>query len=151
MRLSLDPPLDPSAYPFCHQIRVRFAETDAMSVVHHANYPLYLEEARVAHLREAGHSYSALRDEGVDFAVIEAFVQYRQPLRFDDVVDVHLGIGKLTRMTFQIAYLLTVADEVRVHGRHRARLRGSRPDDPPASRPGARPWPSRDQLRVPDA
>ncbi len=150
MRLSLDPPLDPSAYAFSHQIRVRFAETDAMSVVHHANYPLYLEEARVAHLREAGHSYSALRDEGVDFAVIEAFVQYRQPLRFDDVVDVHLGIGKLTRMTFQIAYLLTVGDDVRATAVtvHACVDPSGRPTRIPA-------WglevAERDQLRVPEA
>lgn len=112
-RLSIDPPLDSEAYAHVHQVRVRFAETDAMGVVHHANYPLYLEEARVAWLRAVGHDYAALRAEGIDFAVIEAFVQYRSPLRFDDVVDVHVAIGKATRMTFQVAYLLTVDGDPR--------------------------------------
>lgn len=112
-RLSIDPPLDPAAYHHLHQVRVRFAETDAMGVVHHASYLLYLEESRVAWLRALDHDYARLREEGVDFAVIEAFVQYRRPLRFDDVVDVHLGVGKLTRMTFQIGYLLTVEGEPR--------------------------------------
>ena len=80
VRLALDPPLDPGAYPATHTLRVRFAETDAMGVVHHSSYLLYLEEARVAWLRATGHGYPELRAAGVDFAVIEAFVQYRQPL-----------------------------------------------------------------------
>jgi acyl-CoA thioester hydrolase len=62
-----------------------------------------------------------MRAEGVDYAVLEAFVQYRQPLRFDDVVQVHLRLGAATRATFQMAYLLTVDGDVRatavtVHG-----------------------------------
>jgi acyl-CoA thioester hydrolase len=113
MRMSLDPPLDPNAYPFCHPIRVRFAETDAMGVVHHANYPLYLEETRVAWMRHLGHTYDRARQDGIDLAVIEAFVQYRKPLAFDEVVDVHLALGKQTRMTFQVGYLLAVAGEAR--------------------------------------
>lgn len=112
-RLSIEPPLDPSGYRHVHPVRVRFAETDAMGVVHHSRYLLYLEEARVAWMRALGHDYTRLREEGIDFAVIEAFVQYRRPLRFDEVVDVHLGVGKLTRMTFQIGYLLTVDGEPR--------------------------------------
>jgi acyl-CoA thioester hydrolase len=113
MRLSLDPSLDAADYPFCHRIRIRFAETDAMGVVHHSNYLLYLEETRVAWMRSLGHTYAQARDDGVDLAVIEAFVQYRSPLRFDEELDVHLLLGKQTRMTFQVGYLLAVNDEPR--------------------------------------
>jgi acyl-CoA thioester hydrolase len=113
VRLSLDPPLDPGAYPFRHAIRVRFAETDAMGVVHHANYPLYLEQTRVEWMRELGHTYGRARDEGFDLAVIELFVAYRKPLTFDEVVDVHLQLGRMTRMTFQVGYLLAVEGEPR--------------------------------------
>lgn len=113
MRLSLDPPLDPDAYPFRHAIRVRFAETDAMGVVHHANYPLYLEQTRVEWMRDLGHTYGRARDEGFDLAVIELFVAYRKPLTFDEVVDVHLLLGRMTRMTFQVGYLLAVEGEPR--------------------------------------
>lgn len=121
MRLDLDPPLDPALYPFHHQLRVRFSETDAMGIVHHSRYLPYLEEARVEYLRHLEHPYSALRAEGVDIAVLESFVQYRQPLRFDDVVRVHLYLGSATRTTFQMGYLLTVEGEPRatavtVHG-----------------------------------
>ena len=121
MRLELVPSLLPADYSFVHRLRVRFAETDAMGIVHHSRYLPYLEEARVEYLRSLGHPYVELRAEGVDYAVLEAFVQYRRPLRFDEVVQVHLRFGAATRASFQMAYLLTVGDEVRatavtVHG-----------------------------------
>lgn len=121
MRLTFTPPLDPAAYAFSHRIRVRFAETDAMGIVHHSRYLPYLEETRVAYLRQLGHPYTENQAAGIDFAVLEAYVQYRSPLRFDEEVDVHLVVGGVTRATFQIGYLLTVGDGARatavtVHG-----------------------------------
>jgi acyl-CoA thioester hydrolase len=106
----MDPGLDPGAYSYVHAVRVRFAETDAMGVVHHAAYLPYLEEARVAYLRAMGRPYAEIRASGTDIAVIEAHVRYRGPLRFDDVVEVHVRLGSPTRSTFQIAYLLTVGE-----------------------------------------
>jgi acyl-CoA thioester hydrolase len=122
-RLSMRTSLDPSDYAFSHRLRTRFAETDAMGIVHHAAYLPYLEEARVEYLKAIGHPYSDVRDDdgGLDFAVLEVSVQYRQPLHFDDEVEISLVVGEVTRATFQIAYLLRVANEVRatavtVHG-----------------------------------
>ncbi len=112
VRLAFAPSLDPDDYAFRHRLRVRFAETDAMGIVHHAAHLLYLEEARVEFLRDAGHPYTTLRSEGVDIAVLEASVRYLRPLRFDDEVDVHLTLASATRATFQIGYLLCVDDEV---------------------------------------
>jgi acyl-CoA thioester hydrolase len=54
-----------------------------------------------------------MRKEGVEHAVLECFVQYRKPLRFDDELDVHLVLAKATRASFQIAYLVTVDGDVR--------------------------------------
>jgi acyl-CoA thioester hydrolase len=121
MRVAAEPSLRREDYPFTHPIRVRFAETDAMGIVHHSRYLPYLEEARVAYLRAIGHPYTELRESGLDSAVLEAYVRYRRPLRFDDVVDVHLLLASASRTTFQIAYLLTLDDEamataVTVHG-----------------------------------
>jgi acyl-CoA thioester hydrolase len=111
VRLSVDPSTNPDHYEFRHQIRVRFVETDAMGVVHHSNYLPYFEEARVAYLRHIGHPFTEWRDEGLESPVLESFVRYRQPLRFDDVLTVHLALADLTRATFQMAYLVTVDDE----------------------------------------
>jgi len=113
VRLALTPSTDPADYAFVHSVRTRFAETDAMGVIHHAAYLPYLEEARAALLRHVGHPYDEVRREGVDFSVLEAYVQYRRALRFDDVVDVHVTLGNLTRTTFQVGYLLTVGGETR--------------------------------------
>jgi acyl-CoA thioester hydrolase len=127
-RQSLEPTRDPADYAFVHRLRTRFAETDAMGVIHHAAYLPYLEEARVEYLRAIGHPYDAVRAgdgedgaSGREFPVLEASVHYRQPLRFDEAVDVSLIVGAVTRTTFQIAYLLSVDGEPRatavtVHG-----------------------------------
>jgi len=121
VRQSLQPSRNPADYAFVHRVRTRFAETDAMGVIHHAAYLPYLEEARVEFLRAIGHPYDVLRSGGVDVAVLEVAVQYRKPLRFDDEVDVSLWVGAVTRTTFQIAYLVSVGGEPRatavtVHG-----------------------------------
>lgn len=121
VRLDVEPSLNPADYAFTHRIRVRFAETDAMGIVHHSRYLLYLEEARVAYLRHLGRPYTEMRAEGIDHAVLECALQYRKPLAFDDEIDVHLVLAKTTRATFQIAYLITAlgqprATAVTVHG-----------------------------------
>jgi acyl-CoA thioester hydrolase len=121
LRQSLEPSRQPGDYPFVHRLRTRFAETDAMGIVHHAAYLPYLEEARVEYLRHLGHPYSEVRQDGHNFAVLEVSVQYRRPLVFDEVVEVFVSAGAVTRATFQLAYLLTVDEEVRatavtVHG-----------------------------------
>src|SRR5580692_8448422 len=86
-RSSLQPSRDQEDYTFSHRLRTRFAETDAMGVVHHAAYLPYLEEARVEYLRSIGHPYGAVRagDDGDapgeaagrEFPVLEVWVQYR--------------------------------------------------------------------------
>ena len=123
MRLSLQPPLDPAGYRYTHVLRTRFAETDAMGIIHHGAYPAYLEEARAAMLRDVGFPYEEVRSgpDGVDFAVLELYVRHRRPLQFDDAVDIHVLVDGLTRTTFQVGYLLEVGGQARatavtVHG-----------------------------------
>jgi acyl-CoA thioester hydrolase len=136
VRLSLQPPLDPSAYGYSHSLRTRFAETDAMGIIHHGAYAAYLEEARAALLRDAGFPYEVVRSgpEGVDFAVLELYVRHRRPLYFDDEMRIHVLVADLTRTTFQVGYLLEVEGEARatavtVHG---AVGPGGRPSRMPA-------------------
>ncbi len=116
MRLTSEPSTSPGDYAFTHRIRVRFVETDAMGIVHHSNHLAYFEETRVAYLRHIGHPFTEWRDEGLESPVLESFVQYRQPLHFDEEIDVHVALADTTRATFQMAYLVTVADEVRATG-----------------------------------
>ncbi len=84
-----------------------------MGIVHHSRYLPMVEEARVAYLRHIGHPYQEIRKDNIDMNVLEAFVQYRKPLLFDDVVEVHTTLASIERASFQMAYLLTVDGEVR--------------------------------------
>ena len=120
-RLSLEPSRDPANYVFVHRLRARFAETDAMGIIHHGAYLPYLEEARAALLRHVGRPYNGVRSAGTDFSVLEIYVRYRRPLYFDETVDIGVVVGDLTRTTFQVGYLLQVDGEIRstavsVHG-----------------------------------
>jgi acyl-CoA thioester hydrolase len=121
VRLTIDPSTDAGDYDFVHRIRVRFVETDAMGIVHHSNYLPYFEEARVAYLRHVGHPFTEWRESGLESPVLESYVRYRQPVDFDDLIDVRLRLAEVTRATFQIAYLVTVDD---AHGTPQARATG---------------------------
>lgn len=116
MRITSDPSTDPADYEFAHQLRVRFAETDAMGIVHHSRYLPMMEEARVAYLRHIGHPYQSIRNEGIEMNVLEAWVRYRVPLLFDDVVDVHVAVATVDRASFRMNYLLAVDGELRAGG-----------------------------------
>jgi acyl-CoA thioester hydrolase len=113
VRITLTPSTDPATYPFVHTVRTRFAETDAMGVIHHAAYLNYLEEARVAYLRDVGHPYDEVRLGGIDLVVLEVLVRYRRPLVFDEEVVISLAPGGRTGTSFQIAYLLQVGGATR--------------------------------------
>ena len=112
----VDPPLDPARYPFSHPIRVRFAETDAMGVVHHASYIPWLEETRVALLAHGGHDYAEVHAGGLDLAVVDVAARYRRPVRFGDAVTVHAGVAEASRSLIQIAYLVEADGEVALTG-----------------------------------
>lgn len=112
VRAASEPSLNPADYTFAHQIRVRFSETDAMGIVHHSRYLPYLEETRVEYMRSIGQSYANSRETLGDSAVLEATVKYRQPLKFDEVMNVHLVLAATTGATFTINYLITVGDQI---------------------------------------
>ncbi len=112
VRHTLDPPLDPDAYPFAQKVRVRFAETDAMGIAHHGSYLPWMEEARVGYLRASGHPYTEVRGGGHDIAVVECHVRYRASPVFEDELVVHCLVAPPTRATFEIAYLVRRGEQV---------------------------------------
>jgi acyl-CoA thioester hydrolase len=115
------------------ELRARFAETDAMGVVHHASYLLYFEVARVELLRTLGHPYADLRAEGLDFAVVGAEVHYEHAVRFDDLVRVEARLGALQGARFEVTYEAFVEGARVATGRtwHAAVDRDGRPRRPP--------------------
>ena len=69
-------------------VRVRYAETDKMGVVYHANYFVWFEVGRCELLRAVGSSYRELEASGIMLPVIEAHCEYRSPARYDDELQV---------------------------------------------------------------
>ena len=101
-------------------LRVRFAETDAMGVAHHAAYLPYLESARVEYLRALGHPYRELRDaDGLEFAVVGIDLRYHAPLRFDDEFSVTCALAERARATFSLAYRVELGTLLILSGRTR--------------------------------
>jgi len=76
-------------------IRVRYAETDQMRVVYHANYLVWFEIGRVELMRQQGLNYSQMEaEEGCGIAVAEARVRYKAPARYDDELTIETELAK---------------------------------------------------------
>ncbi len=73
-----------------HQInvRVRYSETDQMSVVYHGNYIPYFEMGRVEWLRNKGVSYKSLEESGIALPIVSMTINYKKPARYDDLLTV---------------------------------------------------------------
>jgi acyl-CoA thioester hydrolase len=67
---------------------VRYAETDQMGVVYHANYFVWFEVGRTDLLRQSGWTYRDMERDGFSLPVVEARCEYRQPARYDDVIEI---------------------------------------------------------------
>lgn len=89
------------------EIRVRYAETDAMGLLHHAKYWEYFEIVRTDLLRANGFRYRDLEAEGVFFVVHKAACKYIQPIRYDDLVAVTATVQRITRTRVDHVYEMT--------------------------------------------
>jgi len=85
-------------------IRVRYAETDPMGLLHHANYFTYFEMGRTELLRAAGGNYRKMEEEGLLVVVVRADCRYRAPARYDDVLTVRTTVTRVTLAKIQHQY-----------------------------------------------
>lgn len=74
------------------ETRVRYAETDKMGVVYHANYLIYLEIARVEWLRNQGINYKDLEDNGIALPVVNINIDYRKSAIYDDLLTIKTSL-----------------------------------------------------------
>jgi acyl-CoA thioester hydrolase len=87
-------------------IRVRYAETDRMGLLHHANYLVYFEQGRTELLRSLGLSYRDLEDQGYLLVLTKLEVRYRRPARYDDVLTLRTTVVKTTAVRIDHRYEL---------------------------------------------
>lgn len=93
-------------------LRVRYAETDQMGVVYHANFFVWFEVARAQLLRELGFDYKQMevRDD-CHIAVVEASCRYLSPARYDDELTVETSVTAVRRSVVKFAYRLLRSPE----------------------------------------
>lgn len=103
-------PLDERAATSTYRLRVRFCETDMMAIVHHANYLLYCEAARVDWLHKRGVSYADWERMGIHLPVVDVKVRYRQPARFEDVLAIDTTLAELGRASVRFRYRVRRGD-----------------------------------------
>jgi acyl-CoA thioester hydrolase len=77
-------------------IRVRYAETDRMGLLHHANYLVYFEQARTELLRQVGATYKEMEDQGYLLVVTKIALNYRRPAHYDDVLTIRTFVERTT-------------------------------------------------------
>jgi acyl-CoA thioester hydrolase len=87
------------------KIRVRYAETDQMGVVYHANYFIWFEVGRVEQLRQMGFTYKEMeREDGCFIAVVDARCRFRAPARYDDEITVRTHLKNVRESLIHFAY-----------------------------------------------
>ena len=87
----------PKPVMYSVKLRARFAETDAMRVVHHTAYFVWFEVARTELLRSLGLPYTVIQTRGFQIPLVEATANYKAPARYDDEVEVKIQAGKIDR------------------------------------------------------
>ncbi|MEX0716063.1 MAG: thioesterase family protein [Planctomycetaceae bacterium] len=100
--------------PRTHEIelRVRYADTDAMGFLHHANYFDYFEVGRTELFRAAGGDYRAMEKAGLFLVVVELNCKYKQPARYDDLLRLRTTLADVTPAKLIHEYELLRGDEL---------------------------------------
>jgi acyl-CoA thioester hydrolase len=94
------------------RIRVRYAETDQMGVVYHANHFIWFEVGRVELLRQLGFSYRDMEaKDGCFIAVVDARCRYKAPARYDDEIIVRTHIKNIRESLIHFGYELLRAND----------------------------------------
>jgi acyl-CoA thioester hydrolase len=98
-------------FNFATEVTVRFAETDAQGIAHHAAYLVWFETTRIEYLRRFRGGYLRLREEGVDALTLEAYARYVEAARFDDRLTIRARCGDLRGARFRFEYSVERAGE----------------------------------------
>jgi acyl-CoA thioester hydrolase len=98
------------------EIRVRYQETDAMGVLHHANYFTYFEMGRTELLRIHGKSYRELEADGTLMVIVKIGCNYKRPARYDDLLRLRTKTERVTAAKIEHTYELWRGAELLADG-----------------------------------
>ena len=98
------------------EVTVRYAETDMMGIVYHANYLPWFEVARTQLLREQGFPYRQLEADGFRIPVLEVSAKYRRPALYDDTLTIVATLREKPLLRIRIDYEVFRGDELLATG-----------------------------------
>lgn len=96
----------PASGPHRTSLRVRYAETDAMGVAHHAVYPVWFEVGRSDLMRDLGLSYAEVEEQGYFLMLTDLNVRYRRAARYDEELTLLTHIAEVRSRTLRFGYEL---------------------------------------------
>jgi acyl-CoA thioester hydrolase len=99
------------------EVEVRYAETDQMGVVHHANYVVWFEMARTRLCALSGFHYADVERMGYLLMVVGVEASYRKPARYGDTVRVACRIDFLGSRGMRFAYEVRKGDDLLATGK----------------------------------
>lgn len=91
-------------------LRIRYAEVDAMQIVHHSRYIVFFEEGRSDYARKRGHPYSEIERGGIYLLVTEVHVRFHKPARYEDLIIVRTWIDEIKSRGMTFCYEVVNAD-----------------------------------------
>jgi len=94
---------------------VRYAETDAMGIVHHASFIVYLEEARSHYARVRNADYAGLIAQGYYLTVAEVHARFAAPARYGQVLVARCWIDELKSRSVTFGYEITDSETGLIH------------------------------------
>jgi acyl-CoA thioester hydrolase len=103
-------------FSFSTDVKVRFAETDAQGIAHHAAFVVFLEVARVAYLEKHAGGYQAIRDRGLEALTTEVCLRYRQAAYFDDRLTIWARCTDVRGARFRYEYRIERDGELVAEG-----------------------------------
>jgi acyl-CoA thioester hydrolase len=103
-------------FSFSTDVTVRFAETDAQGIAHHASFVVWLEVARVAYLDAFAGGYQRIRDQGLEALTTEVHVRYHDAAYFDERLTVWARCVGVRGARFRYEYRITRGDELIADG-----------------------------------
>lgn len=92
------------------QIEVRYAETDQMGVVYHANYLVWLEIGRTQLINELGFNYAELEQQGYLSPVLDVSIQYKKSVWYGEEVTVTTWVDSYSRLKTIYGYEVIKSD-----------------------------------------
>ncbi|PQJ30518.1 thioesterase [Nonlabens arenilitoris] len=94
------------------KITTRYVETDQMGIIHHSNYLIYMEQARLDWLDHLGFSYRLMEEKKVLLPVYQIDIKYKNPMKFGDQITIKTTLKSLPTTRVEFEYEIVNQDGV---------------------------------------